>query len=280
MPARPLLPPLRAVATWFVPVAAVATWLVLLSAAPAASAELEPVPDGVDARSVAARVEDVFRGKTSFMRATMTVTSPRLPAPREVAFESWDDRPNERSFIRIERPAKDQGMAFLKLEKNLWNYIPRVERTMRVPPSMMLNSWMGSDFTNDDLVRESSQLDDYEHTLLGVDPAPEEADGPAYVLQYVPHEDAPVVWGKIVTWVDVARGAPIRQEFFDEAGVKLRVMTLGGFEQVQGRPYPRHWKMIPLDKAGHETRIDVSEIRFDEDFPDAIFTKRNLRTVE
>ena len=249
----------------------------MLSADAAAAADLEPAPPGRDARAIAEKVEDVFRGNTSYLTATMTVRSPRLPTPRRVEFRAWDDRPRKRSFIRILAPAKDAGMAFLKLHPNLWNYIPRVERTIRIPPSMMLQSWMGSDFTNDDLVRESSQLDDYDHLLLGIDPDPDSEESErAYVIEYRPHEDAPVVWGKIVTWVDAERYAPLRQDFYDESGAKLRVIRFSEIRQVQGRPYPHRWSLVPLDKEGHETSVEIDEIRFDESFDEGIFSKRNL----
>jgi outer membrane lipoprotein-sorting protein len=256
---------------------AVIVTLLVLPADAAAAAEFEPAPPGLDARSVAEKVEDIFRGNNSYLKATMTVVSPRLPTPRRVTFRAWDDRPRKRSFIRILAPPKDAGMAFLKLHPNLWNFIPRVERTIRIPPSMMLQSWMGSDFTNDDLVRESSQLDDYDHRLLGIDPEPEGGESArAYVIEYRPHEDAPVVWGKIVTWVDIQRHAPLRQDFYDEGGKKLRVIRFSEFREVQGRFYPHRWSLVPLDKEGHETLIEIEEIRFDQDFDERIFSKRNL----
>jgi outer membrane lipoprotein-sorting protein len=238
---------------------------------------LEPAPAGLDGRSIAERAEVALRSELTYLDAEMTVISPRLTAPRVVAFQNWDDRPGRRSFIRIESPAKDEGTTFLKLHPNLWMFVPRVERTMRIPPSMMLQSWMGSDFTNDDLVKESSALDDYDHRLLGIDPAPEGHEGKrAYVLDYVPHEDAPVVWGRIVTWIEVEHGTPLRQEFYDEDGVKLRVMEFSDIENVSNRHYPRAWTMRPLDKQGHETRIRIHEVRFDEPIDEAVFTKRNL----
>ncbi|MCG8588525.1 MAG: outer membrane lipoprotein-sorting protein, partial [Proteobacteria bacterium] len=191
---------------------------------------------------------------------------------------STDDRPGKRSFIRILAPSKDRGSGFLKLHPNLWMYVPRVERTVRIPPSMMLQSWMGSDFTNDDLVRDSSEIDDYDHTLLGVDPAPEVAPAtPAYVVEYRPHEDAPVVWGRIVTWIEAARKVPLRQEFFDEGGEKLRVLDFEDIRTVDGRHFPHRWTLVPLDKEGHRTVIEVEHIQFDADFGDDVFTTRNLR---
>jgi len=256
-----------------------AGWILLLlcAPAPALAGDLLPAPPGLSARAIASRVEDIFRGKTSYVEATMIVRSPRLSQPRRVRLRMWDDRPHRRSFIRILAPPKDKGMGFLKLHPNLWNYIPRVERTVRIPPSMMLQSWMGSDFSNDDLVRDSSQLDDYDHTLLGLDPGLSGAEGaPSIVLEYRPHEDAPVVWGRIVTWVDARHFAPLRQDFYDEDGVRLRTMRFSEIHEVQDRPYPHRWSIKPLDKQGHETIIEISKVRFDQHFDDSIFTKRHL----
>ena len=249
----------------------------LCQAAPVGADEYAAAPADLDAREVAKRVEDTLRADRTYWRAAMTVVSPRLPAPRVVTFKSWDDRPGKRSFIRILGPPKDAGSGFLKLHPNLWTYVPRVERTMRIPPSMMLQSWMGSDFTNDDLVRESSQLDDYDHRLLGVEDV--ELGGSvvqAYVLEYVPHEDAPVVWGRIVTWVDAERWTPLRQDFFDEDGERLRTMRFGEIKFVDGRHFPHEWSMTPLDKEGYETSLRIEEIRFDPDLDAEIFTKRHL----
>ena len=250
----------------------------LVAAWPLVAAELEPPPEDLEARELARGAEDTLRSSRTYLDAEMTVVSPRLSRPRVVAFRSWDDRPGKRSFIRILSPAKDAGSGFLKLHPNLWMYVPRVERTLRIPPSMMLQPWMGSDFTNDDLVRESSALDDYDHRLLGVDPSP--ADHPglrAYVVEYIPHEDAPVVWGKIVAWIETEHGTPLLQDFYDEDGEKLRSMRFADIRAVEGRHVPFSWSMTPLDKQGHETRIQIGEIRFDIDIDDSVFTTRHLK---
>ena len=250
----------------------------LLSAATASAGELEAAPEGLSATDIAVHADHVLRGERTFMEATMTVESPRLGRPRSVRFRSWDDRGGKRSLIRIDEPAKDAGTGFLKLHPNLWMYIPRVERTLRIPPSMMLQPWMGSDFNNDDLVNESSDIEDYDHRVLGIDPATEGTDGVrAFVIEYIPHDDAPVVWGKIVGWIDTERKVPLRQEFFDEAGVKLRVMRFEDIRMVGTRPVPHLWEMTPLDKEGHRTRIQVHRFSFDADIDDAFFTTRQLK---
>jgi outer membrane lipoprotein-sorting protein len=247
---------------------------------PALAADLEPAPEGIDAKQIAKRSEDTLRSARTRMHAEMTVVSPRLAAPRVVAFHSWDDLGGKRSFIRILSPAKDEGSGFLKLHPNLWMYVPRVERTMRIPPSMMLQSWMGSDFTNDDLVNESSDIDDYDHVLLGVDPSPEGHDGlRAYVVEYTPHEDAPVVWGKIVGWIEIEHGTPLRSDFYDEDGTLLRTMRYRDIRALGNRRVPHLWTMTPLDKKGHETRIQIHEFVFDAEIDESVFTKRHLTKV-
>jgi outer membrane lipoprotein-sorting protein len=262
-------------------VTAVAIALAVLPRALSA-AELEPAPPDLDARDIARRAQDVLYGDSTYTLARMIVVSPRLPAPRVVGFRSFCDCPldgsSDRSFIRILSPPKDAGTGFLKLERSLWMYVPRVERTMRIPPSMMLQSWMGSDFTNDDLVRESSEINDYDQRVLGIDPAPEGAETRrAYVVEYIPHEDAPVVWGKLLGWIDTEYFTPLRFDYFDEDGVRLRTLRFSDVREVEGRRVPHRWSMTPLDKEGHRTTIEIDEIRFEEKFDESIFTTRNLK---
>jgi outer membrane lipoprotein-sorting protein len=253
--------------------------LVVCGLAPAGSAaELLPAPPGSDAKEIARRAEDSLRSARTTLDASMTVVSPRLSAPRVVRFQSWEERDTKRSMVRILSPAKDAGTGFLKLHPNLWMFVPRVERTIRIPPSMMLQSWMGSDMTNDDLVKESSTLDDYTHTLLGLDPSPESnPELPAYVVEYIPNEDAPVVWGKIVAWIEQEYGTPLQQDFYDEDGSLLRRMQFSDVRAVGERRVPFRWSMTPLDKEGHSTTIEIESIVFDAEIEPAIFTKRNLR---
>jgi len=145
----------------------------------------------------------------------------------------------------------------------------------------MLQAWMGSDFTNDDLVRESSEIDDYDHHLLGVDPGTSgEVDRRAYVVEYRPHEDTAVVWGRIVAWLEVESGAPLRQDFFDEEGARLRVMRFSDYRQMGKRYVPHHWTMKPLDKEGHSTTIEVEKMEFDVEIDSNVFTTRNLKRRE
>ena len=266
--------------TWTWRACAVLALAVFVAAPAPAEMALEPAPDGLSVDEIVDRAENAMRGDRTYCDCEMTVASPRLAQPRTVRFESWSDEPGKRSFIRIHEPAKDKGTGFLKLHPNLWMYVPRVERTIRVPPSMMLQSWMGSDFTNDDLVRESSEVEDYSHKLLGVDPGSDKTGGrPAYVIEYLPHEHAPVVWGRIVAWVDSERWNPLFQEFYDEDGVRIRELRFSDVRLVDGRNVPHLWSLKPLDKKGHSTVIRVEEMRYDLEIAESVFTTRNLKRV-
>jgi outer membrane lipoprotein-sorting protein len=245
----------------------------LLAGATARGAGLEPPPEGQDAREIALRAEDALRSERTTFEAKMIVESSRVSRPRELRFRSLDDRPGRRSFIRILAPAKDEGTGFLNLQPNLWMYVPREERTERIPPSMMREPWMDSDFTNDDLVNQSSEIDDYDHKLLGVDPKPDGiVDLRAYVVEYVPRENTPIVWDKIIAWIETEHGTPL--------GELLRLLRFGDIREVQGRHFPHVWTVRPVGKKGHETRIEVEQIRFDADFDDSVFTTRHLKARE
>jgi outer membrane lipoprotein-sorting protein len=204
------------------------------------------------------------------MRLTMTVTTPRWT--RTLELDTWIERPR-RSFIRILAPAKEAGIGSLRIGPEMWNYLPNVERTIKIPPSMMLQPWMGSDFTNDDLVKESSLLDDYAHRIMRVDTT---AGGALFVIESLPKPDAAVVWGRIVMRVRRADFIPVREEFYDERGTLVRVMTFSEIRELGGRTIPTKWEMRPMAKPGNATTVVITRATYDAPIPAATFTQRNL----
>jgi outer membrane lipoprotein-sorting protein len=246
----------------------VRTLLALVLALSAAALARGEEPPPFDPKELIRRAEDSLRGQTAQMKATMSITTPRWS--RELRFRSWDDRAKDRSFIRILEPEKDRGTGFLRQNQTFWTYLPRVERVTRVPPSMMLQPWMGSDLTNDDIAHESSMSDDYDAKAIGV----REIDG----------RKAYGVWAKIDAWVDAESYAPLLFEYYDEPEPgryePLRRMEFAEVTVVKGRPLPHFWRVTPLDKAGHKTELRLEEIVFDEQLDDQIFTERNLKQAE
>lgn len=222
-------------------------------------------------RDIIERVERLLWGRTVQARYEMTITTPRWQ--RTLALRVWVERPR-RSFVRILSPAKEAGIGSLRIGTEMWNYLPSVERVVKIPPSMMLQPWMGSDFTNDDLVKESSILEDYTHKLLGT----LSVDGQdAYQVEATPKPDAAVVWGRVRYWVRKGDFMPLKQEYFSERGELVRVLSFSELRMLGGRTLPTRWEMRPLAKPGHVTTVVLQDAVFDRPVDEAVFSQSHLQ---
>jgi len=219
------------------------------------------------ARQAMQAVQDLLRSQTSIATYTMRVTTPEWQ--RSMRFKAWDDRPGRRFFIRIIAPKKDVDTAYLKLGGNLWLYLPRLERDIRIPPSMMLSSWMGSDFTNDDLVKSASVVNDYTHRIIS-------RNADTFTIESLPKEDAPVVWGKLVHVIR-KDGIPLSEAFFDEHGNKRRLLEFADVKSMGGRLIPSRWVMRPQAEPGKQTELILEQVSFDPELDDRLFTRASLK---
>ena len=183
---------------------------------------------------------------------------------------------NEYSMIYITSPAKEKGQVFLKRQNEMWNWVPSIERMIKIPPSMMMQSWMGSDFTNDDLVKESSLVKDYDQKLLGE----EKLEGyDCYKIELIPHEDAAVVWGKIDMWVSKDDYLWLKAEYYDEDGYLVNTEILSNIKKMDDRIMPTHLEMIPADKEGNKTILNFDNIKFNVNLNESFFSQQNMRRV-
>jgi outer membrane lipoprotein-sorting protein len=224
-----------------------------------------------EGRDILDRVEKLLWGTTLQGDYEMTITTPRWQ--RTLGLKVWMDRP-KRSFVRIVSPAKEAGIGSLRIGAEMWNYLPNVERIIKIPPSMMLQPWMGSDFTNDDLVKESSVLDDYTHQVLGT----VQLDGQAVrQVQATPRPEAAVVWGRLVYWVREADGMPLKQEFFSERDELVRALSYSEVRAVGGRVLPTRWEIKPAGKPGNSTVVLLKDAVFNRPVDEEVFTQRNLQ---
>jgi outer membrane lipoprotein-sorting protein len=179
-------------------------------------------------------------------------------------------------MIQITAPAKDKGVAFLKRKKEVWNWVPTLERSIKLPPSMMSQSWMGTDFTNDDLVKESSIIVDYTHSLAN----DTIINGTkCYTVHLVPKPGAAVVWGKLMMYVDKQYFVEIHVKFFDEEGVLVNIMNSLEIKMMGGRMIPTRVEMIPMDKKNQKTEIIYTQLVFDKPIDDAFFTLQQLKNL-
>ena len=228
--------------------------IVLVSTAWAADPTIEELLD---------RTDDVARGASSSAVVSMHVKTANYE--RTMKMEAWSQG-TDKTLIKVLEPAKDAGIATLKVDDNIWNYLPKVDRTMKVPAGMMSGSWMGSHFTNDDLVKESRLSEDFTYTLTG---RPE--SGGFWVVECVPKPDAPVVWGKIVVKLTPDE-MPSEVAFFDEKGALARTMTYADVKDFEGRKVPATMTLLPADKPGEFTRMTYESLDFDPVIPESTFT--------
>ena len=238
--------------------------LALLAGAPALAGEpsVEELLDATD---------DVTRGTSSVAEVSMRVKTARYE--RSMRMKVWS-KGTEQSLIVIESPAKDEGTATLKSGDNIWNYLPKVDRTIKVPAGMMSGSWMGSHFTNDDLVRENRLAEEFTAEITGR-PEGEDPSG-IYRITLTPKPDAPVVWGQLQVEVR-ADAIPVAIRYYDEDGALVRTMRFLDVRAIDGRTVPARLRVEPADAPGEYTEITYEDIDFDAEIPDATFSLQALR---
>ncbi len=227
-----------------------------------------------NARDIIQKSDALMRGTTMYGQYTMTVSRPEWQ--RSMEFKFWSEG-TEKSFILMLKPAKNKGVTFLKIGREMWNYIPKINREVKVPPSMMLQSWMGSDFTNDDLVKESSIVTDYTHALLGRE---QEAGFEAYKVELRPKPEAAVVWDRVVEWIRVGDYLPLRAQYFNERGELIRTLVFSEIKKMGGRIIPAKFELIEEKKPGRKTTMLLKDAVFDRPLKKTTFTKQNLRRAK
>ena len=248
----------------------VALVLIFACAAACAAAAEETA---LDAQKIVERADKHLRGETAEAEMTMTVVRPEWS--REVGLKSWS-KGQDYALILITAPDRDRGTVFLKRKNEVWNWVPSVEKVIKLPPSMMMQSWMGSDFTNDDLVRESSFVDDYVHEI--------EKDSTVdslecTVIRSIPKPEAAVVWGKLRTWITKNDYLQLRAEFFDEDDKLMNILEFSRIREMGGRTIPTLMEMFPTGKEGEKTVIEYHSIQFDKSIPDGFFSEQNMKRV-
>jgi outer membrane lipoprotein-sorting protein len=228
---------------------------------------------GQDAKEIIRSADEKMRGKSS--QAEMIIRTTRPTWSREMGVKTWM-KGRDFAMILIQSPAKDKGTVFLKRKKEVWNWLPTLERSVKLPPSMMTQSWMGTDFKNDDLVKESSVVEDYNHTIIGDTVI---MDRVCYVIQLIPKPAAPVVWGKLLVCVDKKDYLELHTRFYDEDGVLINTMRALEIKMMDGRLIPTHVEMIPSDKKNQKTEIIYQQIFFNRLIDESFFTLDKMKKV-
>ena len=237
------------------------------------SANIVGRPINESATDVVRKAEENMRGSSSYSEMTMTIVKPTWS--RSISMKAWSLR-NDFGLVLITSPERDRGTVTLKRKTEVWNWLPSIERVIKIPPSMMLQSWLGSDFTNDDLVKESSLVEDYTHTFSGDSTI---AGRTCYRITMIPKENAAVVWGKLILYITKEGYCELRSEMYDEEGTLSKVMTGDRIRTIGKRTLPTYWEMQPADAPGQKTILEYTLLRFDLPLSESFFSEQNMRRV-
>ena len=225
-------------------------------------------------KEIIRKADEKFNGEqTSTSIMAMTIVRPTWE--RTIEFKNWTSG-REYALTLITAPARDKGQSFLKRQNEMWNWNPTISRLIKLPPSMMSQGWMGSDYTNDDILRESSVVNDYDHQIV----AEEEYEGRlCYKIKMVAKEDAAVIWGHQVRWIDKKDFLFMKSELYDEDGYLVRTELGSEIKTMDGRLIPTRIELIPAEEDGQKTIIEMKEVKFNEPIKDSFFSQQNMKRV-
>lgn len=225
----------------------------------------------IDAGEIVEKIDDLYRSDSSKALMEMEIVTPHWE--RTLKMRVWSEG-MDKTFIRILEPKKERGMGTLRVENEMWNYLPKTNKVIKIPPSMMMSSYMGSDFTNNDLVREYTFTEDYDFNITQIEnPEPD-----LIYVKCIPHEGLPIVWGHIILAVRRSDYLPVWQNYYDEKGELAREMFFKDIKTFEDRRIPSIMELIPTTKEGHKTVMRYLEVKFDLQIDESVFTLRNLRS--
>jgi len=225
------------------------------------------------ANDIVVKADLKMRGQSSYTEMTMQIVRPGWT--RSMSMKAWTME-QKFSLVLVTAPAQDKGSSSLKRHKEMWNWVPNIERIIKIAPSMLGQSWMGSDFTNDDLINQSSIVVDYTHKIL----KEEEFDGMrCWIIDARPKPDAPVVWGKQVIWISHDEYNMRKVEYYDEFDDLINTMSTYDVKTLGGRMIPARQEMQPADKPDQKTVLLLHKAQFDFDIPESFFSQKNMRDL-
>lgn len=226
------------------------------------------------ATEIIKKADDKFRGEMSgYSEMIMTIVRPAWQ--RSVEFRSWS-KEDEYALTLITAPAREKGQTFLKRGSEMWSWNPSISRLIKLPPSMMSQGWMGSDYTNDDILRESSVVDDYTHDILGEE---EIENRLCWKIKLTARDDSDVLWGSQLWWVDKNEYMVLKAELYDEDEYLVRTERGMEIKILDGRLLPTIIELVPADNEGYKTILNIVEMKFNIDISDGFFSQQNMKTI-
>jgi outer membrane lipoprotein-sorting protein len=228
----------------------------------------------LSATEIVRKTDDKFKGEQSgYCVMAMTIIRPSWQ--RTVEFKSWS-KDDDYALTLITDPAREKGQTFLKRKTEMWSWNPSINRLVKLPPSMMSQGWMGSDYTNDDILRESSVVNDYTHSIE----SSETVDGhDCWKIKLMAKKDADVLWGQQMWWIDKKEFIALKAELYDEDGYLVRSEKASDLKMMDGRLVPTLFELMPAENEGYKTLVKIVEMKFNIKIEESFFSQQNMKTI-
>ena len=229
------------------------------------------VVNAQNATEIIKKADDKFQGKSNYSEMTMKIVRPNWT--RTVSFKSCS-KGTDFSLTLVTAPAKEKGQTFLKRKNDMWSWNPLISRLIKLPPSLMSQAWMGSDFSNDDLLKESSIVNDYHHKIVGSETI---SGRECYKIILTPKDEATVVWGKQIKWISKKGYLQLKSEYYDEDNFLVKTENASQIKMMGGREVPSYFELIPADEPGHKTIVIMNVIKYNVTVSDNFFSQQNMK---
>jgi outer membrane lipoprotein-sorting protein len=226
------------------------------------------------ASDIVKKADEKFNGeKSSYSVMAMTIIRPTWK--RTIEFKNWSFG-RDFALTLITSPAKEAGQTFLKRGPEMWSWNPSISRLVKLPPSMMSQGWMGSDYTNDDILKESSVVKDYTHEIVGEENIGERL---CYKIKMTAKADASIVWGKQFRWIDKKDFLVLKAELYDEDGSLVRTESGSDIKVMDGRSITTKIELVPVEEPDNKTILEIREIKFNVPVDESYFSQQNMKRV-
>jgi len=226
---------------------------------------------GFSAYEIIKKADEKFQGESNYGEFTMEIIRPDWS--RTLSFKSCN-KGNEYSITLVTAPPKEKGQTFMKRENDLWSWNPTISRLIKLPPSMLAQGWMGSDYSNDDILKESSVVVDYNHTIIGEEKI---AGKDCFKIQMIPKEEAAVVWGKVIKWISKDGYLQLKTEYYDEDNYLIRTEVCSEIKCMSDREIPTRIEIIPEEEPENRTIVTITNIIYNINVSEAFFSQQTMK---
>jgi len=223
------------------------------------------------ATEIIKKAEENAEGKSNYVEMTMKIIRPKWT--RTIAFKSVSIE-NKYSMTLITSPNKEKGQTFMKRQNDLWSYSPKINRFIKLPPSMMSQGWMGSDLSNDDLMKESSLIRDYSHILIKTETV---SGKECYKIELIPTDEDDAFWGKLEIWISKDNFLQLKTKYYDDDLELIRTEIASNIKNMDGRQLPTHMEITPAEEPNNKTIININKIKFNPNVKESFFSQQTMK---